>query len=402
MPEVIDGQYITVRLRLEPTKEQRILLKERTALYTSLLNDCVAIAIQQPQSIHRNRTRMHHALYYTLRKLYQQLPAMDVITAVGKVVEALKSRDAHIYRLEKQIQWLKENQRKVHPKLQKRLERLRTIAPKFKSATVPLPYKLGYSLWRETREISVTTYAKMRARMQYTACEYFRAKLDSALAFKEAELFYDQEKHRWYLNVATLQECAPKRSGVPLGVDLGIENLITTDDGYKVRGDAVWERAKHHQNLHSRLQHAADNGSRSARRNLKQSSGRLGRFMDNWCHCIAKEVVNHALELGRGAIALERLRGLESKSMSKYMRKLIGRWPHAKLAEYITYKARLAGLEIIPVFPAHTSTTCSICGYHDKKARVNRGTFRCPQCGDLDADINAAKNIALRAVQRAA
>lgn len=184
-------------------------------------------------------------------------------------------------------------------------------------------------------------------------------------------------------------------------MDQGIVNFITTDDGYKIRGDAVWKRIEHYQNLRSRLQSAADNGSRSAKRHLKQSSGRLRRYTNDMCHCIAKEVVRYTCAMGKGAIALENIRGLESRSTSKHMRKLIGRWPHAQLTEYITYKARLAGLDVILVSPAYTSTTCSNCGYHDPEARVNRDIFRCPQCGDLDADVNAAMNIARRAMLRA-
>ena len=401
MPKFVDGQYITVRLRLEPTEEQLVLLEERTALYTSLLNSCMEIAIKQPRAISRNSTKLHHASYRTLRELYPQLPAADIITARNKVVEVLKARDTRIYRLEKRIQWLEEHQRKARPKLQKQLERLRAVMPHFKSATVPLPYSNGYRLWREKREVSLTTYVRMRVRMQYTASEYVRAQLDSSLAFKEAKLCYDHKKHRWYLYVAILQKCPQKRSGAPLGVDQGVVNLVTTDDGYKVLGDAVWKRVERYQNLRSRLQSAADNGSRSARRHLKQSSGRLRRYTNDTCHCIAKEVVRYACALGKGSIALERIKGLESKSMSKCMRKLIGQWPHAQLTKYITYKARLAGLDVVFVSPAYTSTTCSICGYHEPLARVTRDIFRCPQCGDLDADVNAAKNIALRAMQKA-
>ena len=396
----IDGQYITVRLRLEPTEEQRILLEERAALYTSLLNSCMEIAIKQPRAIYANGTKLHHVLYYTLRDAYPQLPAADVITARHKVVEALKTRDTSIYRLEKKIQWIEEHQRKVRPKLRKQLERLCTTVPHFKNATVPLSYRESYKLWREKRKVSLTT-TRTRARMQYTASEYARAQLDSSLAFKEAQLYYDQKKHRWYLNVVTLQKYPQKRNGVPLGVDQGIVNLITTDDGYKLPGDAVWKRVERYQNLRSRLQSSADNGSRSAKRHLKQSSGRLRRYMNDTCHCIARDVVRYACALGKGAIALEHLKALESQSMSRHMRRLIARWPHAQLTEYIKYKARLTGLDVIFIFPAHTSTTCSNCGYHDPKARVTRDIFRCPQCGDLDADVNAAKNIAQRAMQRA-
>ena len=400
MPKLVDGQYITVRLRLEPTEEQLVLLEERTALYTSLLNSCMEMAIKQPRAVYINGTKLHHVSYRKLRELYPQLPSADIITARNKVVEMLKARDANIYELEKHIQWRKEHKRKARPKLKKQLEKLRAVVPHFKSTTVPLPYSVGYRLWREKREISLTT-TRMRARMQYTASEYARAQLDSSLAFKEAKLYHDPKKHRWYLYVATFQECPQKRIGVPLGVDQGVVNLITTDDGYKVLGDAVWKRVERYQNLYSRLRSAADNGSRSAKRHLKQSSGRLRRYTNDMCHCIAKDVVRYTCAMGRGAIALENLKGLEFTSMSKYMRKIIRRWPHAQFTEYITYKARLTGLDVIFISPAHTSTTCSICGYQNPLARISRDIFRCPQCGDLDADVNAAKNIALRAMQRA-
>lgn len=194
MPKLIDGQYVTVRLRLEPTDEQSVLLEERTALYTNLLNSCMELAIKHPRAVYTNRIRLHHVSYYILRALYPQLHAADIIAARNKVVEMLKSRDVRIYRLEKQIQWLKEHKRKVRLKLQKQLERLRTTVPYFKSATVPLSYKQSYNLWREKREVSLTTYARMRAHIQYTAGKYARAKLDSSLDFKEATLRYDHKE----------------------------------------------------------------------------------------------------------------------------------------------------------------------------------------------------------------
>ncbi|WP_050814137.1 zinc ribbon domain-containing protein [Clostridium sp. BNL1100] len=42
-----------------------------------------------------------------------------------------------------------------------------------------------------------------------------------------------------------------------------------------------------------------------------------------------------------------------------------------------------------------TSQKCSLCGYIDKRNRINRKTFICLKCGNtMNADYNAAKNIA--------
>lgn len=57
------------------------------------------------------------------------------------------------------------------------------------------------------------------------------------------------------------------------------------------------------------------------------------------------------------------------------------------------YKARMAGVPLVVVEPAYTSQTCSVC--HRIGTRRNK-SFKCGYCGnDMDADVNAAKNIAL-------
>ena len=62
-----------------------------------------------------------------------------------------------------------------------------------------------------------------------------------------------------------------------------------------------------------------------------------------------------------------------------------------------------AGVTVIMVDPKGTSITCSACGRKDKESRVSRGKFRCTndKCyNDINADINAAHNIAVKAAGR--
>ncbi|WP_423816456.1 zinc ribbon domain-containing protein [Salinibacter ruber] len=60
------------------------------------------------------------------------------------------------------------------------------------------------------------------------------------------------------------------------------------------------------------------------------------------------------------------------------------------------YKALIAGIPVIKVDPAYTSQTCSNCGHCDSKNR-NGSNFKCQNCGhSVDADKNAARNIAAR------
>jgi len=53
---------------------------------------------------------------------------------------------------------------------------------------------------------------------------------------------------------------------------------------------------------------------------------------------------------------------------------------------------------VIFVDPKYTSQQCSVCGFISKENRKSQSEFVCLTCGHSEnADINAAKNIALRA-----
>jgi transposase len=68
-------------------------------------------------------------------------------------------------------------------------------------------------------------------------------------------------------------------------------------------------------------------------------------------------------------------------------------WPFQQLQQFIEYKARLLGVEVVYVDPHATSKKCSRCGH---KGDRHSKQFKCPYCGHVDhADVNAAFNIAL-------
>ncbi len=79
----------------------------------------------------------------------------------------------------------------------------------------------------------------------------------------------------------------------------------------------------------------------------------------------------------------------------KFNRKLAG-FQYYKLTQYITYKAALEGIKVIQVSEAKTSQYCRKC--YQKGVRKIQGLFICKNCGEENADRNAAFNIAHRAL----
>lgn len=72
----------------------------------------------------------------------------------------------------------------------------------------------------------------------------------------------------------------------------------------------------------------------------------------------------------------------------------------SQFGEFLHYKARLSGGQIIEVNPRNTSRRCSSCGHVAQENRESQAVFLCKSCGFSDnADHNAAINILDRALR---
>ncbi len=221
--------------------------------------------------------------------------------------------------------------------------------------------------------------------------------IDAAWNIGGADLIW--RNGTYYLNVTQKREApALTETAETLGVDLGIVNLATDSTGESFSGTTIHEVRTHYQQRRQTLQKV---GTRSAKRRLKQMSGREKRFQKNTNHVISKALVQKAI-VSRKALALEDLTGIRGRTMvrreNRYERHS---WAFYQLRMYIAYKAAWASVEVKFVDPRNTSRTCSQCGHCEKANRHSQSSFQCQQCGFcLNADINAAINIARAEVKR--
>ena len=240
--------------------------------------------------------------------------------------------------------------------------------------------------------------------------------LEKSSTLAESDLSF--RRGAYYLGLVVEVEEAPMNTepGGFLGVDLGIVHLAVTSDGEvlprpiyqppkkgcaqvtRQQGSGAHVNALRYSNLKLR-QRLQEKGTRSARRVLKKHSGKEARFAADVDHRISKTIVAEAERTGRGA-ALEDLEGIRDRARSrKPQRAALHSWSFHQLGSFIAYKARLAGVPVVLVDPAYTSTGCSACGHVAKESRPTRDSFACCRCGlSLPADLNAAINIAARGV----
>ena len=236
-----------------------------------------------------------------------------------------------------------------------------------------------------------------------SVCQYHSNILNNALRVRgQTDLGYIDGKFFLFLVAELPDKPENIREGF-LGVDLGIAKIATTSDGKYYSGAKVKNLRRRHFKLRQKLQ---AKGTKSAKRLLKRRRRRESRFAADVNHCIAKRLVQVAKGTNR-AIVLEDLKGIRErakkgtrKTVSKTMRQALSSWAFYQLRQFIEYKARAAGVQVIYVDPRNTSRTCSKCGHIDKKSRRDQEHFVCSACGHaLNADINAALNISRRGAE---
>ena len=175
-----------------------------------------------------------------------------------------------------------------------------------------------------------------------------------------------------------IPDLPPKTGGQVLGVDLGVNKLISDSDGHHYGREFKTIRDK-------------------IRRRKPKSQGRYRAFSER------TNYINHTINLlpwaELRAIGYEDLTGLKTgkhKNRSKAFRKALAPWVYRQAINRIKLKAEENRVLPLANDPANSSRTCPVCGTVDKLNR--RGEeFLCVSCGYArDADTVGAQNILAR------
>ncbi|MBI3962408.1 MAG: IS200/IS605 family element transposase accessory protein TnpB [Deinococcus sp.] len=342
---------LTARVKLQPLPEQRRALLSTLRQVNAACNAASAWAWQ-----HRTFRQfdIHQGMYYPLKARFG-LAAQMVVRAIAKVTDA--------YKLDRTAR--------------------RTFTPLGAIAYDErvLSWKLGGST------VSIWTVAG-RQTIPFVCSDYQRRLLASQQG--ETDLAYVGGEC-YLFSAVNVEEPEPIEVEGILGVDLGVVNIATDSDGEAHSGSHLNNLRRRHRRLRRKLQ---QKGTPSARRRLKQRSGKEARFAKNVNHHISKVLVAKA-ERTKRAIALEDLQGIRSRIRARRpQRATLHSWAFHDLKQKMLYKARRAGVPVMLVDPRNTSRTCPSCGSIARGNRPTQTTFCCVSCGLAGpADTIAAENI---------
>ncbi|MFH1544692.1 MAG: transposase [archaeon] len=188
----------------------------------------------------------------------------------------------------------------------------------------------------------------------------------------------------------------PDRNSVPVGVDLGLNNISTSviwkDKPLSVRffsGRQAIAVRKHFSKFRGQLMRLKKLWR------VKKSKYKEKHFMQDLNHKVSALIVRQALQVKDPVIVLEDLKHIRNRvKSSKKVNGLIHSWSFRQLQFFIEYKAAWNGVPVAYVSPRFSSQRCNKCGFTSKSNRIG-SVFKCKDCGyELNADLNAAINLA--------
>ena len=150
--------------------------------------------------------------------------------------------------------------------------------------------------------------------------------------------------------------------GNVMGVDLGIKCpavSYTSDGSVKFYGNGRKNKymRRHYKYLRKKLGKAKKPDA------IKRINNKEQRIIKDIDHKISHDIVETAVVHNVKVIKLERLANIRSTTRtSRKNNHSLHTWSFYRLAQFIEYKAKLAGIKVEYVNPAYTSQRCPVCG----------------------------------------
>ena len=187
----------------------------------------------------------------------------------------------------------------------------------------------------------------------------------------------------------------------PIGIDLGIDNVVAISNGVIVEGEPL-DRRKKKLNKKKHLQRKvarAKRGSNSRKKAMHQLSKECQRLTEREhgrLHELSARIIKEfSSNLILEDLNIPNMTKKGNRKSKKGLNRSVLEQKWGGLIHMLSYKAESAGGMMLKVPPHYTSQTCSVCFKKpDMKIGLNERTYQCRHCGhEEDRDVNAAKNI---------
>lgn len=394
-------QTISVKLKLEHSREQKQQLLDLAVAYRTALNYASTKSFAELGKS-SSASKIQKATYTEIREMHPGLPSTMVCGVARQVGAAYKTQWTKLRKHLKNVQagWTR-----------KRYKGLDS-APEYKAPTAHLFYGKDYS-WSKDQFVSVATLGK-RIKLKYSGWSRHLQYIKDGADCGSAKLWYDKTNQQWYL-IVSLEMQSPDVDPAGIrkvrGVDVGQRCLTVTTDTEGttkfMHGGVVKAKCRQFAATRSGLQ---SKGTRSAKKVLARLSARERRFRSDVNHNLAADLLEPNILVG-----MEDLEGCRERTMTKRRTARTGAsekqraanrdsssWAYAELRSFVAYKAFFHDSVVGFVDARNTSKGCRRCGHIDAGNRPQGSLiFKCTACGHtVHSDKNGADNVLQRTVAR--
>jgi IS605 OrfB family transposase len=219
--------------------------------------------------------------------------------------------------------------------------------------------------------------------------------LNDDYSFSTSTVHYDSGADEFYLHAVMerkLDASGPEKAedSRVLGVDCNVNDHIAVTSTGRFIGNA---NDLNHQRREFEKRRASlqQTGTRSAHLTFQRIGDQFGRWSEDYLHQCSRVIVEEAHRNECTHIAFENLDWIRARISDG---KKFQQWAFDALQTMVEYKSEEYGIVVETVNPQYTSQQCSKCGCTLEENR-NAQHFECLDCGyTLNADYNAAKNVA--------
>ena len=206
---------------------------------------------------------------------------------------------------------------------------------------------------------------------------------------------------------------APKSNGKYIaGVDLGLNNLMAITSNHSgIRPLLINGRPLKNINQFFNKK-VAKAQSIEAGKQIKQLNSKRERRIDNFLHTASRRVIDWCQLNDIGRLIIGNNQGWKQGiNIGKKNNQKFTNIPHSKLIDLLTYKAKLAGIEVVLTEESYTSKASALDSdvlpdYHVKidvkpvfsGRRVKRGLYKTNSGKIINADTNGSLNIARKVI----
>ena len=204
------------------------------------------------------------------------------------------------------------------------------------------------------------------------------------------------ESGNWYITGSyNIPEPIKQNSSIIIGLDWGIKNFMTSSKGELINYPKSIIREFYRINKLKSLRDKKiknSNNWNKLNNKIKLAYERFENLKKNFIEQTTTKLCKH------NNIAIEDLTNAKIRMSNKNRRRLSQIAPLSRFTDTLKWKCKKFGTNLFEVNPAYTSQICSCCGNKIELTLKDR-IFKC-SCGNtIDRDINAAINIAAKAIR---